>query len=151
MPPEPLDTMVPWTIRAVPTATRDAITKAARLEDLTVGQWLEKRVAEWLADGSPTALPTPSDTGDRVTTDQLIEVAKIAAALRTAGQKGLSQAVLSAGKLLDERIRASAGLPAREADRPRSPPRLAAPSSAPSDEAGAPPAEPGKARALPGG
>jgi hypothetical protein len=42
--------VAPWTIKAVRTETRNA---AARREGLTVGQWLERRVNEWLADGGP--------------------------------------------------------------------------------------------------
>jgi hypothetical protein len=50
---DPIDVMGPWTIKSVSTATRDKVTLAARKEGLTVGQWLERRVEEWLADGSP--------------------------------------------------------------------------------------------------
>lgn len=50
---EPVDSVAPWTIKSVATSTREAITKAARREGLTVGQWLERRVAEWEAEGSP--------------------------------------------------------------------------------------------------
>jgi hypothetical protein len=57
--PAPVDSMSPWTIKSVSTATRDAVTKAARKEGLTVGQWLEKRVAEWLEDGEPVHLAQP--------------------------------------------------------------------------------------------
>ena len=48
---EPIDTMGPWTIKAVPTEIRNKVTAAARKEGLTVGQWLERRVNEWLEDG----------------------------------------------------------------------------------------------------
>jgi hypothetical protein len=50
---EPVDAAGPWTIKSVGTATKEAINKAARQEGVTVGQWLDKRVAEWLAEGSP--------------------------------------------------------------------------------------------------
>ncbi len=50
---DPVDTAAPWTIKSVSVATRDGVTKAARREGLTVGQWLERRVAEWEAKGSP--------------------------------------------------------------------------------------------------
>lgn len=53
---EPVDSAAPWTIKSVGVATREAVTKAARQEGMTVGQWLDRRVAEWLADGSPVAL-----------------------------------------------------------------------------------------------
>jgi hypothetical protein len=50
---DPVDTVAPWTIKAVPTDTRNKVIVAARKEGLTVGQWLERRVNEWLEDGSP--------------------------------------------------------------------------------------------------
>lgn len=49
----PVDAIGPWTIKAVPTETRNRVIAAARQEGLTVGQWLERRVNEWLADGEP--------------------------------------------------------------------------------------------------
>lgn len=55
---DPVDAIGPWTIKAVPTRTRLAVTDAARKEGLTVGQWLERRVNEWLSDGSPTPVAT---------------------------------------------------------------------------------------------
>lgn len=66
---EPIDTMGPWTIKSVSTATRETVTKAAKREGVTVGQWLERRVAEWEADGSPmgaapTATAVPVNLGD---------------------------------------------------------------------------------------
>ncbi len=50
---DPVDTAAPWTIKSLSVRTREAIVAAARREGLTVGQWLERRVAEWEADGSP--------------------------------------------------------------------------------------------------
>ncbi len=44
---DPVDTAAPWTIKSISVATREAVTAAARREELTVGQWLERRVAEW--------------------------------------------------------------------------------------------------------
>jgi len=68
--PEPVDTVAPWTIKSVATATRNAAIQAARRENLTVGQWLEKRIAEWEGAGSPVLAPvapaapapSPADT-----------------------------------------------------------------------------------------
>lgn len=56
---DPVDAIAPWTIKSVPTRTRLAVTEAARKEGLTVGQWLERRVNEWLSDGSPTPVAAP--------------------------------------------------------------------------------------------
>jgi hypothetical protein len=58
--PDPVDTVSPWTIKAVAKNTRELVTNAARREGLTVGQWLERRVAEWEAAGSP--VPVKTDT-----------------------------------------------------------------------------------------
>jgi hypothetical protein len=49
----PMDDVGPWTIKAVPTATRQRVIVAARKEGLTVGQWLERRINEWTDDGNP--------------------------------------------------------------------------------------------------
>jgi hypothetical protein len=60
---KPVDIMGPWTIKAVPTETRNKVIIAARKEGLTVGQWIERRVNEWLVDGGPVRiasnLPAP--------------------------------------------------------------------------------------------
>lgn len=55
-----VDVAGPWTIKSVPTRTRLAVIDAARKEGITVGQWLERRVAEWLADGSPVPVSPPA-------------------------------------------------------------------------------------------
>jgi len=47
----PVDTVGPWTIKSMPTELRNRIIKASRQEGLTVSQWLERRVTEWLDDG----------------------------------------------------------------------------------------------------
>lgn len=48
-----VDEVGPWTIKAVPAATRQRVIVAARKEGLTVGQWLERRINEWTDDGNP--------------------------------------------------------------------------------------------------
>ena len=60
---DPVDTAAPWTIKSVSVATREAVTKAARRENLTVGQWLERRVAEWESEGSPVPVSSPAPGG----------------------------------------------------------------------------------------
>ena len=42
---ELIDAVGPWTIKSVSVETRNKVTIAARKEGLTVGQWLERRVA----------------------------------------------------------------------------------------------------------
>jgi len=49
---DPVDSIGPWTIKSVAKATREAVTNAAKRENLTVGQWLERRVADWEGQGS---------------------------------------------------------------------------------------------------
>ena len=73
---DPVDSVGPWTIKAVAKATRDAVTNAARREGLTVGQWLERRVAEWEDAGSPVARPQPT-----VNLGELAQVMEAARAL----------------------------------------------------------------------
>jgi hypothetical protein len=60
---DPIDLMRPWTIKSMPAKTIEAITAAARRDNVTVGQWLEKRVAEWEqgASGVPQGAPSLTD------------------------------------------------------------------------------------------
>ena len=44
----PIDNGSPWTIIGVNTATREQVIAAAQKEGLTVGQWLERGINEWL-------------------------------------------------------------------------------------------------------
>lgn len=50
---EPVDLMKPWTIKSIPTRVIEGINAAARRDNLTVGQWVEKRYNEWEGAGSP--------------------------------------------------------------------------------------------------
>jgi hypothetical protein len=60
---DPVDTMAPMAIKSVSTRVRNGITAAARRENLTVGQWLERRFEEWEQAGSPTPVqPAASET-----------------------------------------------------------------------------------------
>jgi hypothetical protein len=52
-----VDAIEPWTIKACARRTRLKVVRLAQIEGVTVGQWLEKRVDEWEADGSPVAVP----------------------------------------------------------------------------------------------
>jgi hypothetical protein len=65
-----MDPVRPWTIKAISAEVRDIAIMAARKENMTVGQWLERRIREWAAaDGTPgTALvgasaPAPTAPG----------------------------------------------------------------------------------------
>ena len=81
---EPIDTVGPRTIKSVPKATRDAVTNAARREGLTVGQWLERRVAEWEPDGSPMPVATIAPVGPAPNLGDLAQVMQAARALAEA-------------------------------------------------------------------
>lgn len=61
---DPVDTVGPWTLKAVPTQTRQAVVRAAQRENLTVGQWLERRVREWTEGGAPSRV-VPSGAPSR--------------------------------------------------------------------------------------
>lgn len=57
-----------WSVKSVPWPTRDAISSSSQREGLTIGQWLERRVAEWEGAGSPTTIssPAPAELGKRL-------------------------------------------------------------------------------------
>lgn len=70
-----VDSVAPWTIKSVSTKTRETITLAARKEGLTVGQWLDKRVGEWVEDGSPVHVQ-PTAPNNLAEIAQLMEAAQ---------------------------------------------------------------------------
>jgi len=86
---ESLDSIAPWTIKSISSKTREVATTAARKEGITVGQWLEKRVSEWLEAGSPISIPLAPSTAPQApaglaelaqlidATRQLAEAAKV--------------------------------------------------------------------------
>jgi hypothetical protein len=103
---DPVDLMKPWTIKSVSTRTQNTITAAARRENLTVGQWLEKRVDEWEAAGSPE----PRDAPD---------LAGLAGLITAAG--AMAQHTKLPGEvraLINQRARAARGLPGRKPGKP---------------------------------
>lgn len=81
---DPVDTAAPWTIKSVSVATREAVTKAARRENLTVGQWLERRVAEWEAEGSPVPVSSPTPAGPAPNLGELAQAWQAARSLADA-------------------------------------------------------------------
>ena len=70
-----VDSVAPWNIKSVSTKTRETITLAARKEGLTVGQWLDKRVGEWVEDGSPVHVQ-PTAPNNLAEIAQLMEAAQ---------------------------------------------------------------------------
>jgi hypothetical protein len=105
----PVDTVGPWTIKAVPTATKNKVITAARKEALTVGQWLERRVNEWLADGAPVNVPPAPAAIDDLC--RLTEAAAKLAEYRERMPKGLAGAL---GRRLREAVRPPKPAPARK-------------------------------------
>jgi hypothetical protein len=65
--------------------------------------------SEWLADGGPVHVAAHHP--GKMSTAELIEIARIAAQAKAAGQTGMTDAGQVAGRLLSERVRSSAGLP----------------------------------------
>lgn len=114
---DPVDIVGPWTIKAVATATRNAVNAAARRENLTVGQWLERRVTEWEAEGGPVpATPAaPINLGDLAHVMQ--SARDLAAAAGVAVPPQLARDALGMVRLA---IRQAKGLPP---PRPRQPPQ----------------------------
>jgi hypothetical protein len=114
---EPVDTVGPWSLKAVPTQTRQAVIRAAQRENLTVGQWLERRVREWTEAGSPVAVSEPQSTGHDLA---LIERA-VTAAVALAGAPNVPVTFRRrANRLLREALPRPIPGP-RVADRPRLP------------------------------
>ena len=111
---EPVDMIGPWTIKAVPTETRNKVIVAARKEGLTVGQWLERRVNEWLEDGSPVQQMNGSPSPTSI--DDLCRLAEAAAKL-AASRKDKHLPNNLAG-LLSRRLRDALSTP-EELARPR--------------------------------
>ena len=107
---DPTDTMQPWTIKSLPTRTRDTVVAAAKREGLTVGQWLERRVGEWEAAGSP--VPVPTSTGPAPNLGDLAAVMQAARALADAAgvpvPPHLARDALATVKLATRQVR---GLP----------------------------------------
>jgi hypothetical protein len=115
---DPVDSVGPWTIKAVAKATRDAVTNAARREGLTVGQWLERRVAEWEAAGGPVAVSRPPPAVNLGGLAQVMEAARALAGDATvAVPPQLAKDALSMVRLA---IRQAKGLPppGRRRDKP---------------------------------
>lgn len=113
-----IDVSGPWTIKSVPTRTRLAVIDAARKEGATVGQWLERRVNEWLSDGSPTSVAAPP----AIAPQGLAELAQAMNAARAladaAGVKVPPSLARDGLALVRQATRAARGLPPQLA-RPR--------------------------------
>ena len=122
---EPIDEIAPWTIKAVATRIRQKVMTAAKKEGLTAGQWLERRVDEWEADGSPTLLQTQANPGQlnaAATVAATASYISACAAAKAAGLKVDEQAFGRMQKGAEAAVRAAQGLPPLAV---RVPPRLA--------------------------
>ena len=115
---DPVDSVGPWTIRAVAKTARDAATNAARREGLTVGQWLERRIAEWEDAGSPVVVSRPPPAVNLGELAQVMEAARaLAGATAVSVPPQLAKDALSLVRLA---IRQAKGLPppGRRRDKP---------------------------------
>jgi hypothetical protein len=68
----------PWTIKWVAIGVRQTVVRAAQIEGVSVGMWLEKRVREWQGNGSPVPVMPSDDEGALTRAIELI--GKLAAA-----------------------------------------------------------------------
>lgn len=109
---DPIDAMGPWTIKSVSTATRAKVNAAARRENLTVGQWLERRVAEWEADGGPVPVGAPALVAEPMSLAELRDAMGAAAAVASAAGVAVPKAVARhAFAVLATQLRDARGLP----------------------------------------
>jgi hypothetical protein len=103
-----VDAVKPWTIKAIATEARDAAIAQARTENLTVGQWLERRIREWTGDAARAA---PGST--TISMAELTNAMNAAAA--TSNSSGVPLPKRTAGHaftLLTNRLREARGMPA---------------------------------------
>jgi hypothetical protein len=108
---EPVDSIAPWTIKAVAKTTREAVTNAARREGLTVGQWLERRVAEWEGQGSPMPVSSPPPP---VNLGELAQAMEAARALASDAKVAVPPQLAKDGlNMIRVAIRQARGLPRR--------------------------------------
>jgi hypothetical protein len=82
--------MGPWTIKAVARTVQRGVIEDARKQGLTVGQFIERLYTDWKADGRP--VPVASPGSGTMSTTELIEIARIAAQAKAAGQGGMNDA-----------------------------------------------------------
>ena len=83
----PVDAVGPWTIKASAGQTRNPITDAARTQGLTVGQWLQRRMNEWMREGQPVHVR--ADQGHYPGKPDLADVERIAAKITDMAAAGL--------------------------------------------------------------
>lgn len=73
--PAAVDQMGPWTIKAFPTDARRRIVRAAEIQGVTVGQWIEKRLEEFDQD-SGNLVVNHVDAGRQAPSAGLLERAQ---------------------------------------------------------------------------
>lgn len=115
---DPVDSVAPWTIKSLSVSTREAIVAAARREGLTVGQWLERRVAEWELDGAPVPVAASAAASPVPNLGDLAQVMQAARALADAAgvpvPAHLARDALAAVKQATRQVRGIAPRPARQ-------------------------------------
>ena len=107
-----VDGASPWTIKSMSIQARLAVITAARKEGITVGQWLERRVAEWLVDGSPTSVAAPRGASSQHNLAELAQAMDAARALADAAGVKVPPSLAREGlALMLQAARAARGLP----------------------------------------
>lgn len=110
--PVAIDQIAPWTIKAFSVDARRRIVRAAEIEGVTVGQWIERRLEDWEAAGgnqvaNPVILGAPQaqiqQEADRV-------VSLVAVACQLATTRGVPQTVRkTANETVERSLRAFGG------------------------------------------
>ena len=118
-----VDAAAPWTIENISVETRNLVVAAARRDGLTVGQWLDRRVREWEADGSPAVSPSQPGMARPLTVvgpaaaprsdlDDLRELVRMARELTPADKD--TDVLRAARRVVRDRLRAMRAVPQRE-------------------------------------
>jgi hypothetical protein len=118
------DPAAPWTIKAVPVAVREKAVRYARMEGVTMAEWLSRAVETQAAKQEANQVyppGRPEETSFPSPTIELGEAAAVLQAMAAAAASGLpvtKAAVRDTVSLIREQIRVGRGLPARQTKRP---------------------------------
>ena len=110
--PEGTDKVAPWAIKAITKRASKIATEAARKEGVTVGQWLERLILTWDADGGPVAGPAQPASDPVALLNAAAAYMQGTASVRAAGLKINSRALGQVQAAAEAQLRASRGLPA---------------------------------------
>lgn len=101
-----VDTVKPWTIKAMPNEVRNLAIAAARNENMTVSQWLERLIRE-RAEGGQNGFSTSPTSSPASSLSVILELART---LRETGAPLQKRVGAQMNALLYERIRIERGV-----------------------------------------